>query len=201
MTPGAARTPGHDGSDDDRPVAPIRPSDRPRQPPTGRRLICRCAGEASVVLTAESPLRPYTAGSMILTRCTPSGWTSAPSGQCSPGSNVEDHDSVSAGRPAQEGCKQRGSTHLQSVLPSGIRTGHPPPGRSAVSKGRDRLLLGSRVVLGGGPPGRPAPARRARRAAPAAANLAMVLWTAPPTSADEGAEPDDPDGTTEAASR
>ena len=180
---------------------PIRPSDRPRQPPTGRRLICRCAGEASVDLAAESLLRPYTAGSMILTRCTPSGWTSAPSGQCSPGSNVEDHDSVSAGRPAQEGCKQRGNTHRHSVLPSGIPTGHPPPGRSAVSKGRDPLLLGSRVVLGGGPPRRPA-----RPVALGGRRLPRPTWPwcsgpAPATSADEGAEPDDPDGTTEAASR
>ncbi len=118
--------------------------------------------------------------------------------------NVEDHiDSVSAGRPAQEGCKQRGSTHLQSVLrPGASGPGTLRPDGPPVSKGRDRLLLGkfglcSAAAHRAGPP-RPV---ALGRAAPAAANLAMVLWTAPPTSADEGAEPDDPDGTTEAASR
>jgi hypothetical protein len=81
-----------------------------------------------------------------------------------------------------------------------MRSGHPPRGRPAVSKGRDPLLLGGRFVLGG------LPRRSARPVALAAAasatvNLAMVAPTAPPTSADGVAEPDDAGGTTEAASR
>ena len=81
-----------------------------------------------------------------------------------------------------------------------MRTGSPPPGRPAVSKGRDPSLLGGRFVLGGLPRRLARPVALAA-AAPAAATLAMVLQTAPSTSADEGTEPDDGGGTTVAASR
>ena len=109
---------------------------------------------------------------------------------------------------AREETRQRGSARERSVRCSGTRTGHPTPRRSALRKGRDPLLLDGRVVLGAArAPVRPA--GRARRGGTCRsqpgdstpANLAIVLRTAPTTSADEGEKSDDVDGTTATASR
>jgi hypothetical protein len=107
---------------------------------------------------------------------------------------------------AREETRQRGSARERSVRCSGMRTGHPTPGRSALSKGRDPLLLDGRVVLGAArPPVRPAGrARRggASRSQPGdstPAKPAIVLRTAATTSADEGEKSDDVDGTATAS--